>query len=116
MIKDNDYLKDEILKMNEDTSLKKLQLYSNEMEDIRGFKNDIYQLMLYLTEEVGELAKEVRKSESLYLDQSKNKEVDLEGEIADVFMYLLSICRLKNIDLLTAFKNKELQNCNRIWK
>ena len=37
MEKDNEYLKDKILKMNEDTSLKTLQEYSNEMEDIRGF-------------------------------------------------------------------------------
>lgn len=115
MEKDNDYLRDQILKMNEDTSLKTLQEYSNEMEDIRGFKNDIYQTMLYLTEEMGELAKEVRKSEKLYLDPAKNNEVDLEGEVADVFMYLLSLCRIKNINLLDAFKNKELVNCNRTW-
>ena len=117
MEKDNEYLKDKILKMNEDTSLKTLQEYSNEMEDIRGFSNNnAYQIMLFMTEELGELAKEVRKSENLYLDANKSKDVDLEGEIADVFMYLLSLCRLKNIDLLDAFKNKELQNCNRIWK
>lgn len=116
MEKDNEYLKDKILKMNEDTSLKMLQEYNNEMEDVRGFSNDVYQVMLFLTEEIGELAKEIRKSENLYLDLNKGKDVDLEGEIADVFMYLLSLCRLKNIDLLDAFKNKELKNCNRVWK
>lgn len=116
MEKDNEYLKDQLLKMNEDTSLKTLQDYSNEMEDIRGFKNDVYKTMLYLTEELGELAKEVRKSEKLYLDEAKSKEVDIEGEVADVFMYLLSLCRIENINLLDAFKNKELKNCERVWK
>lgn len=116
MEKDNEYLKDQLLKMNEDTSLKTLQEYSNEMEDIRGFKNDVYKTMLYLTEELGELAKEVRKSEKLYLDEAKSKEVDIEGEVADVFMYLLSLCRIENINLLDAFKNKELKNCERVWK
>ena len=116
MEKDNDYLRDQILKMNEDTSLKTLQEYSNEMEDIRGFKNDIYQTMLYLTEEMGELAKEVRKSEKLYLDEAKSKDVDVDGELADVFMYVLSLARIYNINLLDAFKNKELKNCERVWK
>lgn len=115
MEKDNEYLKDQILKMNEDTSLKTLQEYSNEMEDIRGFKNDSKTVMLFLTEELGELAKEVRKKEKIYLDPAKSKEVDLEGEIADVFMYLLSLCRVEDIDLLEAFKNKELKNCSRTW-
>lgn len=115
MEKDNEYLRDQILKMNEDTSLKSLQEYSNEMEDIRGFKNDARTTMLFLTEELGELAKEVRKKENIYLDASKSKELDLEGEIADVFMYLLSLCRIEDIDLLDAFKNKELKNCSRTW-
>ena len=50
------------------------------------------------------------------MDVTKSKELDLEGEIADVFMYLLSMCRVMNVDLLEAFKKKEEKNCERVWK
>lgn len=74
--------------------------------------------MLFLTEEMGELAKEVRKLRKYKIDINKkeNKELDLEGEIADIFIYLLSMCRVTNINLLEAFKNKEEKNCKREWK
>lgn len=74
--------------------------------------------MLFLTEEMGELAKEVRKSTKHKIDINKkeNREIDIEGEIADVFIYILSMCRVMNINLLEAFKNKEERNCKREWK
>lgn len=74
--------------------------------------------MLFLTEEMGELAKEVRKSTKHKIDINKkeNREIDIEGEIADVFIYILSMCRAMNINLLEAFKNKEERNCKREWK
>lgn len=74
--------------------------------------------MLFLTEEMGELAKEVRKLRKYKIDINKkeNRELDLEGEIADIFIYLLSMCRVTNVNLLEAFKNKEERNCNREWK
>lgn len=67
---------------------------------------------------MGELAKEVRKLRKYKIDINKkeNKELDLEGEIADIFIYLLSMCRVTNINLLEAFKNKEEKNCKREWK
>lgn len=67
---------------------------------------------------MGELAKEVRKLRKYKIDINKkeNKELDLEGEIADIFIYLISMCRVTNINLLEAFKNKEEKNCKREWK
>ena len=67
---------------------------------------------------MGELAKEVRKLRKYKIDVNKkeNRELDLEGEIADIFIYLLSMCRVTNINLLEAFKNKEEKNCKREWK
>ena len=67
---------------------------------------------------MGELAKEVRKLRKYKIDINKkeNRELDLEGEIADIFIYLLSMCRVTNVNLLEAFKNKEERNCNREWK
>lgn len=114
---DNEYLKQQLKKMDEKTTLKDLQKYINEMIEIRGFSDETPQdVMLLLTEEIGELAKEVRKTTHIKMDVSKSKTLDVEGEIADVFMYLLSMCRVMNIDLLEAFKDKEERNCKREWK
>lgn len=114
---DNEYLKQQLQKMDNKTSLEDLQKYINEMIEIRGFTNETPQdVMLLLTEEIGELAKEVRKTTHIKMDVAKSKVLDLEGEIADVFMYLLSMCRVMNIDLLEAFKKKEEKNCKRVWK
>lgn len=113
----NDYLKEQLSKFNENTSLKDLQKYVNDMIEIRGFSKETPQdVMLLLTEEVGELAKKVRKSRKYYLDTNKNNELDVEGEIADVFIYILSMCRVMNVNLIDAFKNKEEKNCKREWK
>lgn len=50
------------------------------------------------------------------MDIKKNYESCLKHEIADVFIYLLSICNSYNINLLEAFKDKEKINLNRDWK
>lgn len=112
----NNYLKEELEKFDENTTIKELQKYVNDMVEIRGFKDTPETIMLLLTEEVGELAKEIRKSRKFFLDTSKDNEIDVEGEIADVFIYILSMCRVMNINLVQAFKNKEEKNCNREWK
>lgn len=115
----NDYLREQLATFNENTSLRDLQKYINDMLEIRGFDRQTPQdIMLFLTEEMGELAKEIKKSEKykIDLDKKENSEIDVDGEIADVFIYILSMCRVMNIDLLEAFKNKEEKNCKREWK
>ena len=117
IMKDNSYLKNLIENMDENTSLKQLQTYVDEMVNIRGFADETPQdCLLLLTEELGELAKEVRKSHTrIKNDTAKNNTKDLNGEIGDVLMMLLALCRSLDVDLLKAFKDKELVNCNRNW-
>lgn len=83
----------------------------------RGFDKETKQdVMLLLTEEVGELAKEVRKSTNIKMDETQSRQEKLSDEIADVFMYVLAMCRVANVDLLDALVEKEKKNLNRIWK
>lgn len=115
----NDYLRQKLSTFNENTSLKELQKYIDDMIEIRKFDRQTPQdIMLFLTEEMGELAKEIKKSEKYKIDINKleNNKIDVGGEIADVFIYILSMCRVMNIDLLQAFKEKEKKNCKREWK
>lgn len=110
-------LEEELEKLNKNSSLKDIQIYINKMIETRGFENETPQdIMLLLTEELGELAKEVRKSTNIKLDSAKSREIDISGEIADVFIYILSLCRVEKIDLLEATKEKEQRNIKRTWE
>jgi NTP pyrophosphatase (non-canonical NTP hydrolase) len=111
-------LEDEFKKLDENSSVRDLQEYTKKMIKVRGFDDETPQdIMLLLTEELGELAKEVRKSTEVKIDVNKTtRESHIDEEIADVFNYLLAMCRATNINLLEAFKKKEEINIKRTWK
>ena len=110
-------LENELSKLNSKSSLNDVQEYINKMLKERGFEGQARKdIMLLLTEEVGELAKEVRKSTNMRIDQKEIRKDELSDEIADVFIYILSMCHEANIDLLDALKNKEMKNMKRVWK
>ena len=98
-------------------SLDELRAYVVAVVKQRGFDDEIPQdIMLLMVEEVGELAKAMRKFVGLKIDQRKvDSYTSLEEEIADVFFYLLDLCAILNIDLFTALKNKELKNEKRFF-
>ena len=105
-------------KLTDKSSINEIQSYIKEVMQIRGFnKEKSSDKILLLVEEVGELAKAIRKNESkLGIDKTKEYNYSsVESEIADVFIVLLSICDILNIDLLKAFLNKEEENIKRIW-
>ncbi|OJI06926.1 hypothetical protein BK004_02190, partial [bacterium CG10_46_32] len=70
-----------------------------------------------MVEEVGELAKALRKYLGLKSDEDrKDRYPALEGELADVFIYLLDLANLLNISLFHALHEKERENEKRSWK
>ena len=104
--------------LNENKTLKEVQEYIKKVIEIRGFdKQSPEQTMLLLTEEVGELAKAIRKDKTkMCIDKNKINNYDtMESEVADVFIVLSTICNELNIDLYSAVKNKEKENINRKW-
>lgn len=106
-------------KLNGTNTLPEIQEYISKINEIRGFnKQEITQTMLLLTEEIGELAKAVRKSATnMKTDENKQYNYDtVESEIADVFYVLCSICNSLNIDIFSCLKEKEEKNINRKWK
>ena len=105
-------------KLSNESSINEIQSYIKEVMQIRGFtKEKSSDKILLLVEEVGELAKAIRKNENnLGIDKTKEYNYSsIESEIADVFIVLLSICDILNIDLLKAFLDKEEENIQRIW-
>ena len=104
--------------LNENKTLREVQEYIKKVIEIRGFnKQSPEQTMLLLTEEVGELAKAIRKDKTkMCIDNNKINNYDtIESEVADVFIVLSTICNELKIDLYSAKKNKEKENINRKW-
>lgn len=97
-------------------SLQVLQQYIWQMNKERGFDTeDAAKKMLMLTEEVGELAKAVRKEAGLKFT-STTKRTDLAEEIADVLIVLLGLSSVVGIDAYEALLAKEVKNRERIWR
>lgn len=99
-------------------NLDKVQAYIKDVITIRKFSDQpVEQIMLLLTEEVGELAKAIRKDfTSMRVDKLKIKNYDLvEEEVADVFIVLCSVCNKLGINLYDALLAKEKVNVERSW-
>lgn len=104
--------------INKRFSLGDFQRYVHEMVVRRGFdKETPKDVLLLLTEEIGELAKSMRKHLGLKSDQKRKEHYPtLEGELADVFIYILDLANLLDVSLFHAFYQKEEENEKRSWK
>lgn len=105
--------------LNEKNTLNEIQNYIKEVIKIRGFSEQkVQDKMLLLFEETGELAKAIRKTipeASVDYEKIENY-TDIEEEVADVFIVLVSICNRLNINLYDAIIKKEEKNIKRQWK
>ena len=101
----------------EHPTLVDLQNYMDEVCKERGWVKDTYaEKFLLFIEEVGELAKAIRKTAGLYDEKAKPKNMELEEEFADVLSYLLDLANYFQIDLEKAFREKEQINEGRTWE
>ncbi|GFI10467.1 hypothetical protein IMSAGC007_02936 [Lachnospiraceae bacterium] len=104
--------------LSERKTLDDVQIYVSEVMKFRGFTSQSAQdKLMLLMEELGELAKAIRKAEN-YLPIDKellNNYSSVNEEVADVFIVLLSLCDVLNINLWEAFLTKEKENITRRW-
>ena len=97
-------------------TLKDLQRYMDEVCQERGWTKDTpAEKFLLFVEEVGELAKEMRKVAGLYAEPAKQHMIGLDEEFADVLSYLLDLANCFEVDLEQAFRAKEQVNQSRTW-
>ena len=91
-----------------------LQRYLAAVCEERGWTKDSpSEKFVLFIEEVGELAKEMRKTAGLYAEAAKQRDISLEEEFADVLSYLLDLANCYGVDLEAAFRAKELVNQGR---
>ena len=101
--------------LKENPTLKDYQNYIHDMVTERGFaKESVPEIFMLMSEEVGELAKAVRKATGIHTDPNSEK-YHIAHEAADILMYLLDICNVLHIDLEQAFREKEEINKKRVW-
>lgn len=110
--------KEAVAKLNEKQSLRTLQKIRKDMWLAGGFDDEtVEQTMLLLVEEVGELAKAIRKNVAgMKCDVAKDNFSTVGEEAADVFNLLLDLCTIMKIDLFDVFKDKNIKCSTRIWK
>ncbi len=100
----------------ENKSLSELQKYYQQKAEERGFGDETAQdTLLLMTEELGELARAVRKNAGIKIDD-KSKIYAIEEELADIQIYLLHLSNILGINLEESFWKKEDENNKRTWK
>jgi NTP pyrophosphatase (non-canonical NTP hydrolase) len=98
-------------------TLKELQSYVALVCEERGWTKDSpSEKFVLFIEEVGELAKAMRKAAGLYEERARRRDVSLEEEFADVLSYLLDLANCFQVDLEEAFRAKEQVNQTRSWE
>jgi len=104
------------MQLPKDDSLKELQKYVWQMNIDRGFSTeDPSKKLVMLMEEVGELAKAVRKIAGMKFTDT-TKQTDVEEELADVQIVLLGLASMLKIEMFDAVVAKEQKNRKRSWK
>jgi NTP pyrophosphatase (non-canonical NTP hydrolase) len=100
----------------ENDSLTQLQAYIWQMNLDRGFATeDPSKKLVMLMEEVGELAKAIRKISGMRFTET-TRQTDIEEELADVQIVLLGLASMLKVDMHTAVAAKERKNRTRTWK
>jgi len=101
--------------LNDHPMLADYQSYVARLEIERGFEDQSARdKCLLLGEEIGELFKAVRKAEGLKVDTSSQFGTVSE-ELADILIYVCAIANRYDINLESAFREKEGINHQRSW-
>jgi len=98
------------------SSLADYQQFIKEICEKRGWdKRTALEKMLFLTEEVGEVAKALRKEHGIYGYPKPESTDHLAEELVDVFNFLLDLANVYGIDMADAFRQKWQKNVTRDW-
>jgi NTP pyrophosphatase (non-canonical NTP hydrolase) len=79
-------------------------------------KNNVTQVFLLFTEEVGELAKAIRKETGFKGEKKPETHDNLREEFADVLNYLMELANRFDVDLTEVYFEKHQINDAREWK
>jgi NTP pyrophosphatase (non-canonical NTP hydrolase) len=102
-----------LLDPNAGAALERLQSYYRNAAARRGWDAESAQdALLMMTEELGELARAVRRTSGLSRDGAY-PDVEVGSELADVQLYLVHLANILGVDLASAVTHKERINAER---
>ncbi len=109
-----------MIELPEDAQMADFQRYVHALEAHHGWLDvDLVHNVFLMVEEVGELAKALRKYNKLFDEgDSVPKEAaraHVGEEVVDVLNYLLAIANRLDIDVEAAFREKNARNLTRTW-
>lgn len=114
-----DIKENKLSKTNLDEKISNLQMYFSKKVIERGFDNETEKdLLILLLEEIGELSHIIRTFSGLKIKKetlNKKKKLNLEGELADIFIYILILANKFGINLYDSLRKKEIENEKREW-
>ncbi|HEX5447734.1 MAG TPA: dUTP diphosphatase [Candidatus Saccharimonadales bacterium] len=103
--------------LSEKPTLGELQFHLQKVCELRGWdKHSISEVFLLFSEEIGELAKDIRKFTGFKGEKPTDSTDQLSSELADVLNYLMEIANRFGVDLETAYRQKQATNASREWK
>lgn len=103
--------------LGENPTLADIQAYVAQTNIFRGHHATTQAGLFLLCEEVGELAKAIRKSAAgIAMDTAKPSDARPDEEAADILWMLATICNSLNIDMEQALRAKEEKNKTRTWQ
>ena len=95
-------------------ALQAFQSYYKRVAVQRGYhREDARDCLLLMVEEVGELARAIRKREGIKRHGKRISEEE-RSELADVFMYVVHMANILGLNLSKAVRDKELRNLQRV--
>jgi NTP pyrophosphatase (non-canonical NTP hydrolase) len=98
------------LAINPGKGVDALQLYYKRVAKRRGWDDETPKdTLILIIEEIGELARAIRKIEGIKRDGNYNDD-SLSEELADVQLYLVHLANVLNINLGDAVSEKEMKN------
>lgn len=102
--------------MKTTNTLTELQQHLDQTVKENGWdKNSITEVYLLFIEEVGELAKAIRKTTG-FKGQKEDSRDNLREEFADVLNYFMELANRFDVDLTEVYFEKHQKNTTRTWK
>jgi len=78
-------------------------------------RTSVSTVWLLLTEEIGELASAIRQNSRIFKKSGlkKNRGIDIQSEMGDVFSYLFQLADMLNVDLDAMWASHRVKAMNR---
>lgn len=102
-------------------TLRDCQAFHRWLDKEKGFSQDLPVNVMLLVEEVGEVAKEVRRLQKAQADpqlvvQETEALLHLREELADCLAFIVKLSNYAGVDLETAYVEKMRRNMVREWR